>query len=442
MSAEQLKELIPFLRDKNPQVRQIALSNLLGHTAKGSPHRNIFFTGLRSGGLQQAQDSDVIRDLKLLCRDQLATAHDAFRALVNLSDNSRLLGSSYPTSLCVLSLPIEMNLLTVHQFPEPPIDPADLASMLLSNLTASTTTCATLLSLCVSILPDLKSPTSYFPVDSRSGTCPAPVPYPSGEARDVQALPLLVDAFVHASNAGDVQELDKRNRKADLHFLSSVFANLSTSAGGRLFFLTPRPANPLNSEGNLEYPVSKLLAFTEHKDTIRRGGVASTLKNCAFQAQAHRALLAPESTLVTVYPSTVAAPGIDILPYILLPLAGPEEFDLEEQELLPPALQFLPPTKTREPDPVIRLTHVETLLLLCSTRWGRDHLRQNGVYEIVRALHENEKVDKISEHVERLVNFLKRDEGPKTANDDEITTGSSITEVSGDEDEDNMIEEV
>lgn len=33
-------------------------------------------------------------------------------------------------------------------------------------------------------------------------------------------------------------------------------------------------------------------------------------------------------------PSTVAAPGIDILPYVLLPLAGPEEFDLEVRSCL------------------------------------------------------------------------------------------------------------
>lgn len=68
----------------------------------------------------------------------------------------------------------------------------------------------------------------------------------------------------------------------------------------------------------------------------------------------------------------------------------------QDQERLPPALQFLPPTKTREPDYILRLTHIETLLLLCTTRWGRDFLRTNGVYEIVRATHENETVDKVS----------------------------------------------
>ncbi len=40
-------------------------------------------------------------------------------------------------------------------------------------------------------------------------------------------------------------------------------------------------------------------------------------------------MLTPEDTLAAVPPSPVEAPGIDVLPYLLLPLAGPEEFDLE-----------------------------------------------------------------------------------------------------------------
>jgi HEPN domain-containing protein len=83
-------------------------------------------------------------------------------------------------------------------------------------------------------------------------------------------------------------------------------------------------------------------------------------------------------------------------------------------------LQFLPPTKKREPDAVLRLNHVETLLLLCTTRWGRDYLRTHGVYEVVRALHEQETNDAVSEHVERLVNLLKRAEGPETTQDPQV----------------------
>lgn len=68
-----LSKLLQFLHDRNPQVRQIALSNLLGHSSKDSPHRDVFFAGLRRGsGSQKPAENSCIRDLKLLCRDQLA----------------------------------------------------------------------------------------------------------------------------------------------------------------------------------------------------------------------------------------------------------------------------------------------------------------------------------------------------------------------------------
>jgi len=52
-------------------------------------------------------------------------------------------------------------------------------------------------------------------------------------------------------------------------------------------------------------------------------------RNCAFHAPAHRAILLPETERAAVPPSTKEAPGIDALPAILLPLTGPEEFDLD-----------------------------------------------------------------------------------------------------------------
>lgn len=76
-------QLIPFLRDRNPSVRQIALSNLLGHTPKGSPHRNIFFSGTRTGGLQKPKENDIIRNLKLLCRDQVVCISIGFAGPYN-----------------------------------------------------------------------------------------------------------------------------------------------------------------------------------------------------------------------------------------------------------------------------------------------------------------------------------------------------------------------
>lgn len=86
--------------------------------------------------------------------------------------------------------------------------------------------------------------------------------------------------------------------------------------------------------------IQRLLPFTEYADSIvRRGGIIGTLKNCCFDVEHHEWLLSED---------------IDILSYLLLPLAGPEEFDDEDTEKLPIDLQYLPETKERESDPDIR----------------------------------------------------------------------------------------
>ncbi|KAF7309421.1 hypothetical protein MIND_00312900 [Mycena indigotica] len=428
---EQLRELIPFLRDRNPQVRQIALSNLLPQTVKDAPHRSIFLSG-QQGGLQAGKDKNVIRDLKILCRDQLSVAHDAFRALVNLSESAALAGSIGDPMFLYFVVSYIINPQSVL---------ADLASMLLSNLTATPFACREITSLEIDIIPDATLPNGFFAAESRCATAPAPEPYPTGQSRSALALPLLVQAFVQGAQIEDADATSSRIRKGNLHFLASVFANITTSPAGRSFFLSPYPHQPLEQQP-LEYPLAKLVPFTEHKDTIRRGGVASTLKNCAFEAPAHKVMLSPDSESVSTGSSKPTAPGVDALPYILLPLAGPEELDLEDQEKLPDALQFLPPTKVREPDQAIRLLHIETLLLLCHTRWGRDYQREHGVYEIVRATHENETVDKISEHIERLVQLLKGDEPAVEELPESETSERDGKLPETDEDEDSRIEEV
>ncbi|KZV68777.1 DUF383-domain-containing protein [Peniophora sp. CONT] len=427
----QYQELLQFLHDKNPQVRHLALENLLSQTPQDAPYRKLFFTGLSGGGLAKPKDSEVIRDLKLLCRDNLAIAHDAFRALVNLSDSPMLVNT--------LS---EKNFLTfiVSYILYPPATCADLAAMMLSNLTSSHAVCSTLLSLKIKVIPDEKNPGAFYPTQSRASSCPAPVPYPSGDEIEVRALPLLVEAFVDATKqvAGEGGAMEK-SRKGDLHFLASVFANLSATPTGRQYFVTAEDFTPFNTSGEKtkEYPLSKLSAFTEHPDLIRRGGVISCIKNCTFIKQAHLAMLSSDSTSVAVPPSEEKAPGMNCLPYILLPLAGPEEFDLEDQEALPEALQFLPPTKKREADSALRMLLVETLLLLCTTRWGRDYLRTNGVYQIVRAHHEQEQEDKVLVLIDRLVNLLKRDESETTMNDGVIESAEAA-----EDDEDDKIEEI
>ena len=56
---------------------------------------------------------------------------------------------------------------------------------------------------------------------------------------------------------------------------------------------------------------------------------------------------------------------IDLLPALLLPLAGPEQFGEDETEQLPLDLQFLPDDKQREPDPDLRKMLIEAIMKVC-----------------------------------------------------------------------------
>lgn len=58
----------------------------------------------------------------------------------------------------------------------------------------------------------------------------------------------------------------------------------------------------------------------------------------------------------------------DLLPKILLPLAGPEEFDDEDNESLPLDLQYLPADKVREPNKDLRKMLVEIFMQVCGFR--------------------------------------------------------------------------
>ncbi|KAF8738707.1 AICARFT/IMPCHase bienzyme, partial [Rhizoctonia solani] len=387
----QLKELLGFLHDRNPQVRNIALENLLPQTPKEAPYRRIFLEQISSGGLAPAKEPESIRDLKLLCRDQAAIAHNAFRALVNLSDSALIVP--------FLGEPKFLEFLVAYII-NPGSLLADLATMVLSNMTVNPNVIQTLLSLKIQL-------ENGHPIASRSSTAPVAPSTGSTQIREESAILLLVDAFVDAATLPGGSK-EERKRKGDLHFLASVFANITVAPAGRLALLTLHP-------GSSEFALAKLLSFTEHPDTIRRGGVASTLKNCAFHAPAHMAMLKSDDEMVTVPPSNEEGKGMNLLLFLLLPLAGPEEFDLEDMDKLPASIQFLPDTKKREPDRFIRLTHIETLLLLCTTRPAREFLRVNGVYEVVQKMHETEQDTSVMEHIERLVNLLKRDEGPDTA---------------------------
>ncbi|GAA5844806.1 hypothetical protein JCM3766R1_003322 [Sporobolomyces carnicolor] len=370
----QLLELFQFLSDPQAPVRRIALANLLPYTVQNAPERMLF---TREHHVEQ---------IAAMCADQEIIAHDALSSLINLT-------SSLVVVQRLAKIPGFITGL-VRMIVDEKALLSDLACMLLSNMSKLDTVSLQILNLRVpfSVAPSPSSSSAAAKddehVEKAARTSPA-------NEDEILALDLLLE--VHLRGEGK-----KYNPNANYDFLASVFANISLFPQGRAFLLAAPDAS-------VEPPLSKLISFTEHPSPIRRGGVASTIKNAAFEKSGHTRLVAAKND---------APPEegcIDLLVQILLPLCGNEEFDLDIMDELPQELQLLPPEKEREPDATIRAILVDSLVLLATTRANREAMRARGVYQVIKLAHLAEKDPKVTEPMIRLVNLLMRDEGEDTA---------------------------
>jgi len=77
---------------------------------------------------------------------------------------------------------------------------------------------------------------------------------------------------------------------------------------------------------------------------------------------------------------------------------------------MPSEVQLLPPDKERESEKDIIITHLETILLLTTTREAREYLRKVNVYCIVREVHKLVENESVEEACDRIVQVLMRDE--------------------------------
>jgi hypothetical protein len=215
----------------------------------------------------------------------------------------------------------------------------------------------------------------------------------------------MLDNLIEVFGRGEGK---RYNPNADFHFLSGVISNLTTVTDGAKFML-----GTSNVDG--QHRLLKMIAFLNHENLIRRGGVTSVIKNCCFDTASHGWLL--------------TNPDLNLLPYIMLPLMGPEEYDEDDLDGMPDELQLLGDDKTREPDAQIRLILIDTLLLLSTTLEGREILRAKKVYRIIQKLHLVETSEEVQEAIERLVQLLARDESQENV---EKKLDVGITEVDED----------
>ncbi|KAG1132689.1 hypothetical protein G6F42_002131 [Rhizopus arrhizus] len=357
---QQIKELIPFLHQPALEIRAIALHHLVPYTPNGNQYRYIL--------LEQKQT--ICKDIKALCREDPVTAHDALRCLINLSSDpavqDELDDQDFIKYICLLITNAKSVL-------------ADLACMLLSNMTKNESACVKLI---------------------QAKTEPM-----EGLSKSTRMLDHLVEAF-HKGYKKDY------NPEAEYHFLASVFSNISGLRLGRVYMIESSEADQLP-------PLTKLQIFTEDPSIIRRGGVITVLKNCCFETREHTKLLEVDQ--------------INALPFILLPLCGNEEYDMDEFEQFPEEIQLLDDDKTREKDTLLRAMLVEAIILLTSTQFGREYLRKKQVYRVIQKLHAQESDEEIKEKCISVVDMLIRDEA-----------GPEISEIKEDEeeDEDMVIEEI
>ena len=117
--------------------------------------------------------------------------------------------------------------------------------------------------------------------------------------RKTSLLDNLIEVFARG-------EGKRYNPDAEFHFLSGVISNISTLTQGARFML-----GKSNVDG--QFRLSKMIAFLGHENLIRRGGVTSVIKNSCFDTSMHEMLLTD--------------PDMNLLPYIMLPLMGPEDYD-------------------------------------------------------------------------------------------------------------------
>eukprot|EP00128_Syssomonas_multiformis_P018604 Colp12_sorted_trinity150504_noHs@5081 len=171
--------------------------------------------------------------------------------------------------------------------------------------------------------------------------------------------------------------------KRNVDWLAAVFENISQHKNGRDILL-----------GTKLRLFQRLVPFIKHQNTVRRGGVAGLIRNCSFHGASLHVFLEND----------------DLLPQILLPLAGPEELEEEDMEGMPDDLQYLPADKTREPDGGVRNRLLETLQHLGVTREGRDWMRSKKVYPILRELHKWEQDAACLKTCEEVVQLLIGDE--------------------------------
>ncbi|KAF2731790.1 DNA-binding protein-like protein HGH1 [Polyplosphaeria fusca] len=378
----ELEELVDFLHHGNTQIRQVAAEHLVGYSQSHV-------------GLFKRNQLEPVKYLKLLVNDYAPIAKNALTILINISHDVQVVQSLAKDDQLVETL--------LRRITDKTEQNANEIAMLLANLAKD---------------------------DSLQRLLELKRAVPKTLSTSEWAMDQLLDCFVKGAEGA-------YNKHADFDYLSYFFADLAKFPKARTYLTSSQP-----HDSNI-IPLTKLQVFTSHPSHIRRLGVASTIKNCTFHVPSHPVLLSSLN-----HDPTLPAPhiGANLLPYILLPLMGPEEYSDEDTEGMLDELQLLEPDKEREKDTDIMKTHLESLLLLSTTREGRDALRKVKVYPIIRECHLHVEDEGVREACDRVVQIvMRKEEGEEDDVPTEDAGGGRLVELKQDdkdEDEDDKIVDI
>jgi len=280
-----------------------------------------------------------------------------------------------------------------------PVEPVSSeACLVLVNLSSSPSSCTSILDLQPPIIPVLVN-LMQEKRGSKAKLAEKASMLISNLSREQTAAREIHNQMVQAGiDIGQMVDLLCQEGGEPLPYLGPTLSNLSQLGEVRTEFL---------NEG--QGLVQRLLPFTEYsKSHVARGGVVGCLRNLSFSPASHPWLMGPK---------------VDLVPRLVLPLAGPTPDDLTEEEIeaLPLDLQYLDDDKKIEEDLDIRTMLLESLTQLCATRQGRELMREKNIYVILRQFHKQEEDEAVRLAAENLVDILiKREDEIKIDNYKEV----------------------
>jgi len=180
-------------------------------------------------------------------------------------------------------------------------------------------------------------------------------------------------------------------------YMSSTLCNLCQIEDGRSFMLR-------RTSGGSSYIERSLKQFRS-RNVVRRRGAIGCLRSCLFDQDVHWWMVV----------------DLGVVDHIVLPLVVYMPFSEQDKKGMSPLLwmQASNPNKSSEPELDILVMLLECVVLLCQRRGVREELRKRRVYCVVRNLdvHLGEQLERVTELIYDIVNFLIGDEDQDTALD-------------------------